>query len=92
MVGASGFEPPTSWSRTRNIISINAFSGVAYGTKDVIPPLLVVPNLYLAERFRVESPELSRPGESKFRRSFLEACHFRTNAFVLPLPGTPFSR
>ncbi len=46
MVGASGFEPPTSWSRTMKVNSINASSGVAYGTRGVISPLLVVPNLY----------------------------------------------
>ena len=47
MVGASGFEPPTFWSRTMKLNSINAFSGVAYGTKAIISPPLVVPNLYL---------------------------------------------
>ena len=29
VVGASGFEPPTSWSRTMHTNSINALSGVA---------------------------------------------------------------
>jgi hypothetical protein len=29
LVGASGFEPPTSWSRTMHTNSINALSGVA---------------------------------------------------------------
>jgi hypothetical protein len=47
MVGAKGFEPSTSWSRTIKPNSINASSGVAYGTRKVISPLLVVPNLYL---------------------------------------------
>jgi len=49
LVGASGFEPPSSWSRTMNTKSRNALSGVAYGTKDVISPLLAVPNLYLTD-------------------------------------------
>ena len=48
MVGANGFEPSTSWSRTRHLNPINALYGVAYGTRSVISPLLVVPNLYLA--------------------------------------------
>ena len=30
MVGANGFEPSTSWSRTMKLNSINASSGVAY--------------------------------------------------------------
>jgi len=47
VVGASGFEPPTSWSRTRHLNPINALSGIAYGTRSVISPLLVVPKLYL---------------------------------------------
>ena len=47
MVGANGFEPSTSWSRNRQLNPINALSGVAYGTRAVISPLLVVPNLYL---------------------------------------------
>src|SRR5712664_2544709 len=48
VVGAKGFEPSTSWSRTRHLNPINALSGVAYGTRSVISPLLVVPKLYLA--------------------------------------------
>src|SRR6266481_5880061 len=47
LVGANGFEPSTSWSRTRHLNPINALSGVAYGTTSVISPLSVVPNLYL---------------------------------------------
>src|SRR6266850_7430002 len=47
MVGANGFEPSTSWSRTRHLNPINALFGVAYGTRSVIFPLSVVPNLYL---------------------------------------------
>jgi hypothetical protein len=46
VVGANGFEPSTSWSRTMKLNSINASSGVAYGTRGVISPLLVVPNSY----------------------------------------------
>jgi hypothetical protein len=49
VAGASGFGPPTSWSRTMKLNSINALPGVAYGTRSVISPLLVVPNPYLAE-------------------------------------------
>jgi hypothetical protein len=45
MVGAKGFEPSTSWSRTKSLNPINAFSGVAYGTRDLISPLLVVRKL-----------------------------------------------
>src|ERR1700730_4519010 len=48
MVGAKGFEPSTSWSRTKSLNPINALSGVAYGTRSVISPLLVVRNLYVA--------------------------------------------
>jgi hypothetical protein len=47
MVRANGFEPSTSWPRTRHLNPINALSGVAYGARSVISPLLVVPNLYL---------------------------------------------
>src|SRR6266851_1291316 len=47
MVGANGFEPSSSWSRTRHLNPINALFGVAYGTRSVISPLSVVPNLYL---------------------------------------------
>ena len=50
MVGANGFEPSTSWSRTRHLNPINALFGVAYGTRSAISPLLVVPNLYLAQK------------------------------------------
>src|SRR5258707_7760837 len=52
LVGANGFEPSTSWSRTKHLNPINALSGVAYGTRSLISPLLVVPNLYLADIFR----------------------------------------
>src|SRR5229473_7306116 len=45
--GANGFEPSTSWSRTRHLNPINALFGVAYGTRSVISPLSLVPNLYL---------------------------------------------
>jgi len=48
VVGANGFEPSTSWSRTKSLNPINALSGVAYGTRDLMPPLLVVRNLYVA--------------------------------------------
>jgi len=48
MVGAKGFEPSTSWSRTKSLNPINALSGVAYGTRILISPLLVVRNLYVA--------------------------------------------
>jgi hypothetical protein len=47
LVGADGFEPSTSWSRTRAAKILNALSGAAYGTESLISPLLVVPNLYL---------------------------------------------
>ena len=52
MVGASGFEPPTSWSRTMNTNSINALSGVAYGTRNLVSPLLIVRSLSVAQQFR----------------------------------------
>src|SRR6266481_6652968 len=35
----------TSWSRTKYLNPINALFGVAYGTRNVISPLLVVRNL-----------------------------------------------
>ena len=47
MVGAKGFEPSTSWSRTKYLNPINALSGVAYGTTGVISPLLVARNLHV---------------------------------------------
>jgi hypothetical protein len=48
MVGASGFEPPASWSRTSTAQILSALSGVAYGRRTLISPFLVVPNLYPA--------------------------------------------
>jgi len=38
VVGAKGFEPSTSWSRTKSLNPINALSGVAYGTGALISP------------------------------------------------------
>jgi hypothetical protein len=38
VVGANGFEPSTSWSRTKYLNPINALSGVAYGTRSIISP------------------------------------------------------
>jgi len=62
VVGASAFEPPTSWSRTMNTNSINALSGVAYGTRSLVSPLLVVRSLSVDQRsgpgFQVWSPDL----------------------------------
>jgi hypothetical protein len=46
VVGAKGFEPSTSWSRTESLNPINALSGVAYGKRSLISPLLVVRSLY----------------------------------------------
>jgi hypothetical protein len=40
VVGAKGFEPSTSWSRTRNLNPINALFGVAYGTRNRYSPPL----------------------------------------------------
>jgi hypothetical protein len=64
MVGASGFEPPSSWSRTSSINPINALSGVAYGTRCLISPLLVVRNLYVETRPPKESASWAEPMES----------------------------
>jgi hypothetical protein len=52
VVGAKGFEPSTSWSRTRATKILNALPGVAYGIQSLVSPLLVVPNLYLNASFR----------------------------------------
>jgi hypothetical protein len=52
MVGAKGFEPSTSWSRTKSLNPINALSGVAYGTQTFISLLLVVRNLYVNEQWQ----------------------------------------
>jgi hypothetical protein len=38
VVGAKGFEPSTSWSRTKYLYPINALTGVADGTRSVISP------------------------------------------------------
>src|SRR6266487_1679159 len=59
VVGANGFEPSTSWSRTRCLNPINALFGVAYGTRSLISPLLVVPNLYLESQKAIQ--KLGRP-------------------------------
>lgn len=45
VVGAIGFEPTASWSRTNHVNPITLYFGVAYGTRSVISPLLVVPKL-----------------------------------------------
>ena len=47
---AKGFEPSTSWSRTKYLNPINALFGVAYGTRNVVSPLLVVRKLSVAQR------------------------------------------
>jgi hypothetical protein len=82
MVGASGFEPPTSWSRTNHVNPITLYFGVAYGTRSVISPLLVVPNLYL-DRFIVES---RLRVEQNSVAIFSEAYQFRSSAFVQRFP------
>jgi len=69
MVGANGFEPSTSWSRTRHLNPINALFGVAYGTRSAISPLLVVPNLYLAQKGSCASARSFR-----FAASSVRAC------------------
>jgi len=48
VVGANGFEPSTSWSRTRHLNLVNALYGIAYETRSVISLFLAVPNLYPA--------------------------------------------
>jgi hypothetical protein len=50
LVGAKGFEPSTSWSRTKYPNPINALFGVAYGTRNVVSPLLVVRKLSAPQR------------------------------------------
>jgi hypothetical protein len=47
MVGAKGFEPSTSWSRSSVPKILRALSGVAYETERADFPLSVVPKLYL---------------------------------------------
>jgi hypothetical protein len=47
MVGAKGFEPSTSWSRSSVPNILKAFSGVAYLNRKASFPLSVVPKLYL---------------------------------------------
>ena len=89
MVGASGFEPPTSWSRTNQFNPITLCLGVAYGLRSVISPLLVVPNLYLTTR--VKSAELSRRGELEFQRSGLMR-NFRLAAMMSGATHTPSSQ
>src|SRR6266853_899629 len=68
LVGANGFEPSTSWSRTRHLNPINALSGVAYGTRSVISPLSVVPNLYLPFAY-MPSPIPRQVGWNLFART-----------------------
>jgi hypothetical protein len=68
MVGANGFEPSTSWSRTRHLNPKNALYGVAYGTRSVISPLLVVPNLYLTPSFQKAIQKLGRPDSESTSR------------------------
>src|SRR5579859_2505675 len=58
MVKANVFQPATAWPCTRHLNPINALSGVAYGTRSVISPLLVVPRLYLAFAIRKKLVEV----------------------------------
>ena len=44
MVGASGFEPPTSWSRTKNSKIPSRFGCVAYGLKPLFFEPLIESN------------------------------------------------
>ena len=55
MVGAKGFEPSTSWSRTKYQNPINVLIGVAYGTRNVVSPLSVVRKLSVAQRLEALS-------------------------------------
>jgi hypothetical protein len=48
LVGASGFEPPSSWSRTKNSKILSRFGGVAYGLKPLSFEPLIEPNLNLS--------------------------------------------
>src|SRR5208283_1081960 len=48
LVGASGFEPPSSWSRTKNSKILSRFGGVAYGLKPLFFEPLIEPNLNLS--------------------------------------------
>jgi len=48
MVGASGFEPPTSWSRTKKSKILSRFGGVTYGPKPPFFEPLIEPNLNLS--------------------------------------------
>ena len=59
VVGAKGFEPSTSWSRTKYLNPINALFGVAYGTRNVVSPLLVVRKLSVAQRLEASSIRLT---------------------------------
>ena len=86
VVGANGFEPSTSWSRTRCLNPINALFGVAYGTRSLISPLLVVPNLYLDLEWIAKS---GCSVEAEFRRSFSQAYHVLSGAFVQRLSERP---
>jgi hypothetical protein len=75
MVGAKGFEPSTSWSRTNQFNPITLCLGVAYGLRSVISPLLVVPNLYLAI-WSQERRAVATRGESNSAAVFLEPTSF----------------
>src|SRR6266850_3127896 len=66
MVGAIGFEPTASWSRTKHLNPINALFGVAYGARGVISPLLVVPNLYLAGSLQWREGRMGSPDGRAF--------------------------
>jgi hypothetical protein len=46
VVGAKGFEPSTSWSRTRTTKQTNALFGAAYTKPSKIFALSIVPKLY----------------------------------------------
>jgi hypothetical protein len=58
MVGASGFEPPTSWSRTMGLENLTALFGVAYTEKQLKSRSLKYPEVVPKPAF----PDLKEKG------------------------------
>jgi hypothetical protein len=66
VVGAKGFEPSTSWSRTMKTNSINALLGIAYGTRAFISIPLVVRSLYVVPTGPERKHSLRSRGDQRF--------------------------
>jgi len=77
VVGANGFEPSTSWSRTRSQKILSALSGVASGLRAVSFPLSIVRTLsanWVTNGNRPHTYPLSKVNDPQFVLRAVGAC------------------